>query len=406
MTAPRPAAIMLTATAHDRGRVNPLFDTVRDPRLQQVLEADYLELQLALENKMNKASLVLAGGIVEAVLINYLSVVGYEGQPKGRDPKDMQFGELIIACRAEGALTPETAALCQVLKEYRNLVHPGRSARTNEVADLAMVEVAEKLVERVVAGVVERSRKRPEWAAEAALEAAMEPSCGVTAVRRIIRGLADEEAARLVTTVIPDRYAALLVEHGPEDPDDDLYGTEPDGDTFADLEWRAKQCFEQCFEAVPAAVREDAARRLLRELGAGGWESRAWLKTLCSLDVLAALQGREREDLVSFALQAWSNGETYGAARVLRGAGPYLSPASARDLARVVAAPGGSRYQALLKGWTLKSELSRLGSESSEAARKEVDRVIMEWSQHEAVALQLTEMRYGVWPLRDEEFPR
>ena len=35
-----------------------------------MLERDFLELQVALLDGMNKASLVFAGGLVEAVLIN------------------------------------------------------------------------------------------------------------------------------------------------------------------------------------------------------------------------------------------------------------------------------------------------------------------------------------------------
>ena len=37
----------------------------------------------------------------------------------------MQLTDLIIACEEEGALTAETVALCNVLKHYRNLIHPG-----------------------------------------------------------------------------------------------------------------------------------------------------------------------------------------------------------------------------------------------------------------------------------------
>src|SRR5665647_1125198 len=47
--------------------MNPLFNTIRGPRLRQVLESDYTELHVALKDGLSKAGLVLAGGIVAAV---------------------------------------------------------------------------------------------------------------------------------------------------------------------------------------------------------------------------------------------------------------------------------------------------------------------------------------------------
>ena len=190
-----------------------MFDTVRDRRLRRTLESDYRELQLALLNGLSKASLVLAGGIVEAVLVDFLLVVGYRST-RGTDPTDMQLAELIRAGTDEGALSQETASLCHVLKQYRNLIHPGRLAREGESVDLSQAEVAEKLVQRVVTDVGRRASARPEWAADHVLEA-VTIACGDPAViDRKLTALSASELERLLVAVIPDCFAERFDTHG------------------------------------------------------------------------------------------------------------------------------------------------------------------------------------------------
>lgn len=379
--------------------MNPLFNTVRDPRLRQVLESDNAELQLALENQISKASLVLAGGIVEAVLINFLLVIGYKHAPKGTEPKNMQLGDLITACEQEGALAAETVALCQVLKEYRNLIHPGRSVRNEELADEARAKVAEQLVERVVGQVDNRARRRAEWAAEATLDAilALDNWNTEVAARRHLRTLSASEAERLVVELLPDRFAwELSAEPGiAEDP----------WIAFAEL---SRDCFRVGMTMVSPPTRAEAARRLMRELEKDPAHASEWLVVFFSPDLLAVLEEGEREDCLGFVLESvqamlhgdWSIG-------LLRGVGPYLPASDARQVAGILTRVlvCGPDYRREWAEQTLLDEMPRLPSSSKDAARELMDKAIDGATQPEDAA-SLSELRYEIWPLEDSEIPR
>src|ERR1043166_4837844 len=61
------------------GRTMGAFDFVSDERFRESLESDYLEIQRCLDAEAWKAVHVLAGSIVEAVLIDYLLSVNHSG---------------------------------------------------------------------------------------------------------------------------------------------------------------------------------------------------------------------------------------------------------------------------------------------------------------------------------------
>ena len=380
---------------------NLFFSKVKDSQLRAVLTADYAELQIAVGNRLNKAILVLAGGIVEAVLIDYLLAIGYQRPPKGTDPRSMLFGDLITACEEEGALTRETAALCGLLKEYRNLIHPGRSARMQELADSSRAEIAEKLVDRVVRDVATRASRRPEWAAEMVLE--FTRNLGRyeddPAVDRKVRALSEDEVVRLIVDLLPDRF---------KDEIGEIWGDEDeDWDEFI---WPFRACFESALKLAPTPAWAAAGRRLLRELDESGDLAEAWLATFFQADLLAALDAREREDMFAYLEQEPVT--PVGVPWVIRwrGLAAYLSSSQAPQLVEALFGPplAAGSGDVPMRSEYVAAQLSELSPESSTAAQAALDGMV----QHQLsvgngeLASQLSEYRYKIWPLLDEEIPR
>jgi len=265
--------------------VHYLLYTVRDPALRRALESDYGELELALKEGMHKCSLVLAGGIAEGVLINYLQVIGYLHPPNGKDPKKMQFGELVEACKLEGALSEETASLCTVLQLDRNLVHPGRVARDEDWPDAARADLAAKAMQRVLGDVAERIRKRPEWAADAVVDFADDWWVQKVAIERRVRKLSASEVERLIVRVLPDRFAEALSNHTPFDEEDAEWYI------FCDA---CSTCFDLGLELASSAARTEAARRVLQELDSSGPQADEWLSMFFRTELLARTSTRSR----------------------------------------------------------------------------------------------------------------
>lgn len=107
------------------------FDFIAQKDFRASLEADYKEMAHCLTGEAWKSVLVLAGSMVETLLIDYLVATPFPGRVS-KDPLKMDLSEAIEICRGEKVLSDRAADLCAVIRSYRNLIHPGRMARLNE----------------------------------------------------------------------------------------------------------------------------------------------------------------------------------------------------------------------------------------------------------------------------------
>src|SRR5439155_3917601 len=106
------------------------FDFISDEQFRASLISEYQERKDCEASCSCKAICVLAGSIVEALLVEYLVISNI--RPDGKNPLNLDLSKAIQACEADGVLRKETCSLCEVIREYRNLIHPGRSIRLNQ----------------------------------------------------------------------------------------------------------------------------------------------------------------------------------------------------------------------------------------------------------------------------------
>ena len=98
------------------------FNFIVTSALRECLESDYAELRVCIDGKAWKAAHVLAGSIVEAVLIDALIEAG-ENQAA---LEQMTFAALITLAKQKQIIPDEAVDLSTVIRQYRNLIHPGR----------------------------------------------------------------------------------------------------------------------------------------------------------------------------------------------------------------------------------------------------------------------------------------
>lgn len=107
------------------------FDFIVQKEFRLSLESDYAEMQQCLSGAAWKSVQVLAGSIVETLLVDYLVSTTVPGRAS-KDPLKMELADLIATCKGEKVLSARAADLCAVIRSYRNLIHPGRIVRLNE----------------------------------------------------------------------------------------------------------------------------------------------------------------------------------------------------------------------------------------------------------------------------------
>lgn len=121
------------------------FDFISDDKFREILARDYEELNSCLETKSSKSVLILAGSIIETILTDYFINFPVDGLNE-KKILEMDLFPLIELAKENGLISQSTKELSTVIKNYRNLIHPGREIRKNERFDYDTAVVAKSLL--------------------------------------------------------------------------------------------------------------------------------------------------------------------------------------------------------------------------------------------------------------------
>ncbi len=131
---------------------NPLIETreflfVKDVKLRGILKRDYVELGRASIASCWKSVIILAGGAIEAILIDLLlqhesAAKTASKAPKKNDIREWDLADLINVCVERRLVSPGVERLSHSVREYRNLVHPGNEIRTGLTFDMEEAKIA------------------------------------------------------------------------------------------------------------------------------------------------------------------------------------------------------------------------------------------------------------------------
>ena len=191
------------------------FSFIGDDALQAMIERDKEELDNSLKSGLWKATLLLAGSIIEAILVDYflnfppneniLSV--FEDADfkryKGRKIEELDLIALIKLAVKDKLIAEETSQLSTVIKNYRNLIHPGRELRKKEKVNEHTATVAKSLVEIVISEIRQNYAAKHGYRAEDAIEKVkIDPSCS-SIFSHMVSQMNEKERIKLFVS-IPD----------------------------------------------------------------------------------------------------------------------------------------------------------------------------------------------------------
>jgi hypothetical protein len=131
------------------------FDFISDEKFKILLNRDILELKICLENKATKSALIMSGSIIEAILLEYFTHNPPAGMNKNQILK-LALSDLIDKAFDVNLISSTAKDLCSVIRNYRNLIHPGKEIRTNESYNYDTAVVSSSLVNIVLKEVKEK----------------------------------------------------------------------------------------------------------------------------------------------------------------------------------------------------------------------------------------------------------
>ena len=138
---------------------------ITDPEYRAALRLDISNAYQALANREWKAATVLAGSVVEALLLwgiqqnleadyqkalNEVVAKGNVRRPRFTSLEEWDLMHYIAVAEQLQTITADTAALARLAKDFRNLIHPGKVQREAQTCTRGTTMAALAAVERVI----------------------------------------------------------------------------------------------------------------------------------------------------------------------------------------------------------------------------------------------------------------
>lgn len=225
----------------------PLFDFITDQSLRGSLQADYREMLSCMDCGAWKGAHVLAGSIVEAILLDSLVEAG--GIDRNTALK-MDLGQALIAAQSQKLISATARDLASVVRDYRNLIHPGRAIRLRENVTPETAQVAKALVSIVVEEITKKRQESYGYTAEQIASKIERDSFSASIIPHLLSDANPRELERLVLEVLPERYIVMR---------QDEYQPQHLAPTLV-------SCFRAAFAKLPQDVRDRIARHFLKLL--------------------------------------------------------------------------------------------------------------------------------------------
>jgi len=230
----------------------PTFEFITDKDFRNVLEADYAEVCKCMDTGAHKAVHVLAGSIIEALLVDCLVALPVTDKSKEALCR-MELGQLVARCKAEGVLSEKTEQLSSVVRAYRNLIHAGRVVRGGEIVDENTAIVAKALIGIIVDEVAKKRRETYGYTAEQILTKVEHDVTSPAIIGRVLREAKRCEVERLLLSVIPVRFAEIYAQ--------------PDlGYEMREQRKAVARCFRVAFDSVPTDVKSRVSKSFVATL--------------------------------------------------------------------------------------------------------------------------------------------
>lgn len=237
----------------------PNFDYITSKELRESIEADHAEMRNCVEAKAWKSVQVLAGSIVETLLIDYLSATQNPARIN-KDPLKLDLSEAITICRDEKVLSARTADLCSVVKSYRNLIHPGRMVRLEEQSpNMGSATIALALIDMITDDLAKILRASVGLTAEQILSKIQRDANSLTILKHLLAEVSEFQRERLLIELIPSAYqeaAAAAAASAFDDFDS----------TFSDQVELLKSAYQIILETVSPDIRKRVALEFVRVL--------------------------------------------------------------------------------------------------------------------------------------------
>lgn len=173
---------------------------ISDEQLRKMVERDKKELDSCFQHNLCKSTLLLSGSIVEAILVDFFLAF-----PRTNSTPEQvlaaPLANLIEWAEQEKLISQRTKEISTVIRNYRNLIHPGREYRLQERIDSHTATVAHSLVEIIIQEISDSYDKKLGYTAEQAVSKVRVDPSFESIFASVIDNMSPVERMRLFRTI-------------------------------------------------------------------------------------------------------------------------------------------------------------------------------------------------------------
>jgi hypothetical protein len=177
------------------------FEFIADEQYKSLLKRDFIELQNCLDNKASKSVLILSGSIIETILLEFFSHNLPNGVTKAQLLRK-NLGDLIDNAESINLISQRSRELSVVIKNYRNLIHPGREIRTNEKFDFETATVSFSLVKIILKEIKENYLQKYGYTSEDIYNKIIVDNATYSIYEKLILKLNEHEKVKLINLLV------------------------------------------------------------------------------------------------------------------------------------------------------------------------------------------------------------
>ena len=290
----------------------PSFDYITVKEFRESLEVDYAEMRKCAEAQAWKSVQVLAGSIVESLLVDYLTSTKNPARST-KDPLKLDLAEAIAICRGEKVLSERTADLCSVVRSYRNLIHPGRMVRLGEQApDQGSATIALALIDMITDDLARVLRAAVGLTGEQILSKIQRDANSLTILKHLLAEVSERHRERLLIELIPSAHQAI---------------SSSSDDPFDENKERLKAAYRIVLGTVSPECRTRVASEFVRVLReADGERVSSYERAFFKPSDLQFVPEQNKEMVREHILGHVSGTHTLATLSQIRGIAPYLTP--------------------------------------------------------------------------------
>lgn len=235
------------------------FDFITDEKFRNILERDYEELSQCIESKSSKSVLILSGSIIEAILTDYFLNFPPDGYNK-KKILSLALYDLIDLAKEAKLITQSTKDLSSVIKNFRNLIHPGRELRKSETFDFDTAVVAKSLLNIIVKEIRENYLNNLGYSANDLVSKLQNDALSQTIFEKLLTKVHKSEKSKLFNILVDNELDAY---------------------SFNDEIKNPKKYINILKTQIDRAVIESQLRKLIYKIETGErWEVLAYYDTL------------------------------------------------------------------------------------------------------------------------------